>query len=292
MTVTGPVTITTPPGPQPGAGVPALLAINGGSITSSGPISLEPGTFGLGADARTLSSITIGSSAGSTITTQGFGTDGLRALGPGSQISATDFKVMTSGNFSDGVLAQGGGVISLQNGRVTTAGNNANGLDATGVGSQIIATNVDVVTTGGLGVATAATNGGQLTINGGTVTTSGGGDAAGIMAFNAGRAVATGTTFNIAGSPGVDVFNGSAVELHSVTLTTNSFGIFTNNAFWISPQHGPGRWRFADRRQTHPCRGDTRDDHVGERRRPHRHAIDVDGPHPVDGGSDWGRCYP
>jgi len=235
MTVTGPVTITTPPGPQPGAGVPALLAINGGSITSSGPISLEPGTFGLGADARTLSSITIGSSAGSTITTQGFGTDGLRALGPGSQISATDFKVMTSGNFSDGVLAQGGGVISLQNGRVTTAGNNANGLDATGVGSQIIATNVDVVTTGGLGVATAATNGGQLTINGGTVTTSGGGDAAGIMAFNAGRAVATGTTFNIAGSPGVDVFNGSAVELHSVTLTTNSFGIFTNNAFGLAP---------------------------------------------------------
>ena len=163
VTVTGPITITTPPGSMPGAGVPALFAINGGSITSSGPITLVPGIFGLGADAGAGSSITIGPSAGSTITTQGGGTDGLRALGAGSRINATDFTVMTSGGFSDGVLAQGGGVILLQNGRVTTAGSNANGLVAN-VGGQITATNVDVVTTGPTAVALAATNNGQLTI--------------------------------------------------------------------------------------------------------------------------------
>src|SRR5262249_54631838 len=127
-----------------------------------------------------------------------------------------------------------GGVITLENGTINATG--ASPIGAQGVVSQsgtITGTNVNVNTQGFSSQALVASSGGQVIWNGGTVTTTGGGTADAIFAFSGGKVVATGTTFNV--TQGVEVSNGAAVELHNVTMTSSSFGIFGHDAFGPAP---------------------------------------------------------
>jgi outer membrane autotransporter protein len=152
------------------------------------------------------------------------------ALGPFT-LNVTSTSVFTAGaNTQTG----SGGVITLENGTINATSTSPFG--AQGVISQsgtITGTNVNVDTQGFSSQALVASSGGQVIWSGGTVTTTGGGTADAIFAFSGGKVVATGTTFNV--TQGVEVSNGAAVELHNVTMTSTSFGIFGHDAFGPTP---------------------------------------------------------
>src|SRR5712671_334145 len=132
---------TTVPGgtfdTTPQVRTPAFLAQNVGSITATGPVTLiTGGDVSHGASAQTGGAITL---AGGTVATNGIQADALRADGTGSIITAAGVAIVTNGPNSFGGRASNGGSIALTGGTIDTFGPGANGLFATGPGSNITA---------------------------------------------------------------------------------------------------------------------------------------------------------
>lgn len=147
-----------------------LLALGSGSTIAAGNGSTitTTGANALGAFARG-GSITL--SNGST-TTQGTSAPGLVVLGAGSQLSATQWQVRTTGassggNGAYGVDAEGGGLVQLDQATVATQGDLASGLRASGAGSRIAASDTSITTAAADGIQLAD---GSVSLSGSTVS--------------------------------------------------------------------------------------------------------------------------
>jgi outer membrane autotransporter protein len=137
--------------------------------------------------------------------------------------------VNSTGIFTVGANAVSGGVITLQNGTITTTsigGQGALGVFANAA-STITGTNVNVNTSGfGSAALLASGPGAHIIWTGGTVTMTNNTAIGSVAAFSGGTVDVTGTTFDV--SQGVEVQSGSTVNLHGVTLNSTSFGIFAS----------------------------------------------------------------
>ena len=121
---------------------------------------------------------------GGTVMTSGNGSEGFIAEGAGSLLTANGVSVSSSGttdpattNHDFAMTAVNGGHIVLNGGSAATSGFNSNALFSRDVGSSIDATNVAVNTTGDQALGLLAfkqfASGGTVTFSGGSVTTSG-----------------------------------------------------------------------------------------------------------------------
>jgi hypothetical protein len=157
---------------------------------------------------------------------------GLNALITGPSSGTVSFS--TTGTAANALQADTGGAVTLSGGSVTTSGNGSAGLFATGIGSQINATDVAVSAAGG-GLLPYTTNailagpGAVVTITGGSASTTGT-DAYVAGAFTTGgTGVATlnlsGTTITAtgAGSGGLAV-NGTGATITGTGLTITTHG--------------------------------------------------------------------
>src|SRR6516164_572209 len=133
--------VTTPTNAQGGT---AFNAVNGGTINATGFVTLLAAIDGArGVWTGPQGTGTVNLPFGAIVSTTGNGEAyGLQASGGGSQVTGTNVTVTTTGalnpatGFSPiGVLANGGGVVILNGGSVSTQGQGANGLRSTGVGS-------------------------------------------------------------------------------------------------------------------------------------------------------------
>ncbi|AYJ87279.1 autotransporter domain-containing protein [Sphingomonas paeninsulae] len=97
----------------------------------------------------------------------------LYATGAGSSISATGTAVETKGQRSYGAYATQGASVTLNDLSIDTKGFMAYGVYASGAGSTVTATNVNVTTAGFAGDAAWAYAGGHLILNGGSYTANG-----------------------------------------------------------------------------------------------------------------------
>ena len=216
------------------------LYANGGTITSTGPVTItatDPrnagGSYGVWADgggARialggATSIATVGSASHGafasgggqivasgplSVSTTGGGAIGLYALGPGSAIDGTLGSITTAGSFASGAQAEAGGALTLGGGTVATSGPNAIGLLATGAHSQIIATGVVVSTNGAFAAAVQSDSGGAVNLGGGALTTNGAGSA-GVYATGGGTVAAT-------GGVAVKTTGGGSIGVHALGL--------------------------------------------------------------------------
>ncbi|MGB6104387.1 MAG: hypothetical protein WBF88_11145, partial [Pusillimonas sp.] len=100
--------------------------------------------------------------------------DGSRAYaifaeGAGSTVTATNTIILTQGQRAYGAYATNGGNVELTGESITTHGFMAYGVYASGAGSTVTTNNVNIVTTGQVGDAVWAYQGGEATINGGDI---------------------------------------------------------------------------------------------------------------------------
>lgn len=176
--------VTTPTNAQGGT---AFNAVNGGTINATGFVTLLAAIDGArGVWTGPQGTGTVNLPFGAIVSTTGNGEAyGLQASGGGSQVTGTNVTVTTTGalnpatGFSPiGVLANGGGVVILNGGSVSTQGQGANGLRSTGVGSSLSATNFGVTTTAA--DAVLADSGGTISLVGNStpapMVTAGGGN--------------------------------------------------------------------------------------------------------------------
>ncbi|PWU76512.1 hypothetical protein DK867_04480 [Ochrobactrum sp. POC9] len=96
------------------------------------------------------------------------------SVGTGSLVSADGTTIQTNGQRAYGARAEDGGEVKLSNLDINTKGFMGYGIYAIGTGSQISTENVNITTTGDVGDAAWAVEGGTLNINGGTFTVNGG----------------------------------------------------------------------------------------------------------------------
>ena len=219
---------------------------NGVQVTTSG-------SSAYGAWANTGGQVTLN---GGSVTTSGAGATGLYATGVGSTnpstIIATGVAVTTgytTNNAAIGVLASGGGTVSLAGASVMTSGVNSPGIQATGgdgktggessVTTAVLAGNpptpTTIATIGDTSPGVQADSGGQVSLSGGSVMTSGTG-ATGLYATGVdgttgakstitatGVAVTTGYTTNNS-AVGVLASAGGAVSLTGGSVTTYGNG--------------------------------------------------------------------
>lgn len=271
-----------------------LHAIDGGKITGAATINTL-GTNGFGAFAESNSEIALSggtivtggvkshgiianndlhaqnatagkiSANNTTIKTTNTGASGAYADNEGS-VSLTDTTITTTGNQAHGIQAFTGAQIDITGGKIETGGTQARGIQAHGEGTNVTATNVEIITTGG-----QANNSGAegvrahdkstVTLNGGSVTTSGdrgygllalngstinssadittnGAVSHGVQAGGAGTTAnvydgSTGATVNLTGGTiTIDAKDGASwgTALHSVDHSTiNADGIIINS---------------------------------------------------------------
>lgn len=96
------------------------------------------------------------------------------AKGAGSVVSAAGTTIHTVGQRAYGAYAIDGGTVSLNDLAITTEGFMAYGVYASGAGSVLTAENVNITTSGDVGDAGWAYQGGVLNLNGGTYVVKGG----------------------------------------------------------------------------------------------------------------------
>lgn len=152
------------------------------SIVATGVAVETNGLYGYGARAQAGGSIAISGGSISTANTKGRDAqdgDGSRAYaltadGAGSTISvANGTAISTQGQRAYGAYATNGGEITLQDASVQTNGFMAYGLYASGAGSTVDASNVVVRTSGSVGDAIWAYQGGLVTLNGANIDVAG-----------------------------------------------------------------------------------------------------------------------
>ncbi|MDH4982035.1 hypothetical protein [Hyphomicrobium sp. D-2] len=233
----------------------ALWALNGGSIVTTGAITVTTsGINGHGAEAELNGTITI-NQPGSTITTSGSGgyglvTDGGQifadslairiegtgsfgaiASGTGSFISLTNTEITTT-NGSEGIRAVAGGEITVENVIIHTAGASAYGIVGND-GRVTIGTGVEVYTQGAGAIGLFAL-GGQLETQAVTVNTEGTG-AYGVMANFSGGLVSLGDGSSITtqsdNAHGLYAIQRGEINTGAVSVTTNgnsAHGAYSN----------------------------------------------------------------
>ena len=144
---------------------------------------------------------------------------------------------------SRGVWAHQGSVTLFPGSTVSTSGNGeAYGLQASGAGSQVTATNVTVTTTGQLDSATGfspngvvANSGGEVTLNGGSVTTQG---ESAIGAFSS--SASTMSLMNVIITTTGDDAAGLLAAFGGSSITVNGGSVSTSGAFAY------GAWAFGN----------------------------------------------
>jgi|GEM_PF-440358 len=186
------------PGETPANG--ATLTMAGGSITTQGNNAAgvlstagstanltgtsitTNGLYSYGAYANSGGTIRLDGGSVTTNNAKGKGTqdgDGSRAYalyadGTGSSVTTTNgTTILTQGQRAYGAYATNGANVTMNGGSITTNGFMAYGLYSSGAGSTVDASNVNVTTTGDVGDAVWAYQGGVTTLNGGTITVGG-----------------------------------------------------------------------------------------------------------------------
>jgi outer membrane autotransporter protein len=219
-----------------GGGAMAMLA-NNGTIIANGVTVTYPNGFGTAlVEATNGGVIQFNPNSSITVPSGGFGTAVILSDGATSRITADGLTVnITSG--SGGVnafKAQGGGNISLANSTinnsVSSTGGGDTGLWATGAGSAITATNVNLSVGGSGGdFGVRADTGASVVTSGGAVSVVNG---SGGLLQNGGTATMTGTDVTASGNGGVGfLFNngGSADTLNysngTITASDASFSV-------------------------------------------------------------------
>lgn len=143
---------------------------------------------------------------------------GLFAEGAGASISADGTSITTLGQRAYGAHALGGAQIDLNDVSISTEGFMAYGIYASGAGSVITANDVDVTTDGQVGDAAWAYNGGRLVLNGGSY------EALGAVNPN----VPGETVIGLYAGGGLDGVNNGVIEADGVTVRTtgdNAIGL-------------------------------------------------------------------
>lgn len=142
----------------------------------------------------------------------------LFADGAGASIKADGTIIETLGQRAYGAHALNGGKIELDNVSISTNGFMAYGVYASGVGSVITANNVNVTTTGNVGDAAWAYQGGHLILNGGTY-----------QALGSPNPNAPGeTVIGLLATGGTNGVNDGVIEARGVTVLTtgdNAIGV-------------------------------------------------------------------
>jgi hypothetical protein len=153
---------------------------------------------------------------GGTVTTRGTGTNAVFAYGSGSAVSLSGTTIKTTTNESDGdahgVMASGGGTITLRNVNISTKGAHSS----------------DVATDRG---------GGTVTVIGGTMTADGDGSP-GI--YSTGRITAENATFSAAKSEAAVVEGSNSVTVKNTRLTGARNGVMLYQSFSGDAQVGTG----------------------------------------------------
>lgn len=155
-----------------------LRASESSSVNASTTTVETFGASGTGAAASLGGNITVNDTQFQTHGTSAAGllASGTDAAGSSpSRVTATGGSIATSGAWAHGVVARGGGTISLNSVPITTLNQHGIGVVASGANSQVQANGGSVATTGPDGHGAYAERGGLLTVNGTTLTTSGNG---------------------------------------------------------------------------------------------------------------------
>ncbi len=251
-----------------GSSSPALIAItggaggatvSGGTVTTAGDdspgvIALSYGGAGGGVDVSVQSVSTTGDySSGvnakgpgavnvtaGTVSTKGYGSDGVSALSYGGAVTVTSTSVTTVGAEARGIAARAhpGGSVSITAGTVSTAGDGSTGVYGYASNGDVSITSSSVSTQGGYTDHSAAgivalagvdntyaiTGSGSVTIKSGVVRTSGY-EAAGISATANGSVTITSADLATTGfqSRGIDAFayGSGSVSVTSGKLSTS-----------------------------------------------------------------------
>ena len=237
----------------------ALWALNGGTITTTGPVSIGTNgsnTYGIVAE----SGGTISLFSGATVYPNGSNSYALYATGLGSTINATNLTTSTTQSGSYAIVAANGGLVNLIGGQIYTNANNAQAIYAMGAGSTVHISGANIFTSGTQSVGILAEAGGTVSLLDGTITTnqpnsivllssgagstitssgstlrSNGANSSGAVADNGGLLNLTGggIATNGQNADGIDALNGSTVTANGVTITTNGM-----NAFGATAQYG------------------------------------------------------
>ena len=148
---------------------PAFLALNGGTITATAPVTLltEGGTS-FGVQALTGSTVTL--NGGSVTTTGPNGSDVL--LSDGSKITVTGVDLATTSGGANGANAINGGSITVHGGTIdNNSGGGIASLRATGASSLVTADQGVQITTSSVGAW--ALSGGSINLDTATITNTG-----------------------------------------------------------------------------------------------------------------------
>lgn len=144
---------------------------------------------------RALNSGSITTTAGTTVSSSGASAYGAYAIGAGSQIALVGTSVTTSGNVSAAVFARDGANLTVtggSNGRrstLSTSGNGSDGALAEGAGSRVHIEDTDVTTTGQISYGVRLGDGTLGSILNSTIRTTGR-DAHGIQLTRASATIA------------------------------------------------------------------------------------------------------
>lgn len=198
----------------------------------------------------------------SQISTQGKNSYGITAMNLGSEITANDVDITTSGDVGRGVYAWNGGIITLNGGSITTSGELAAGLQASGASinnpekqSTIHAANTKIATSGknsdGIAAGWLDGNNGSINFTNGSISTSGensigaaarfnsditlnnvivqatGQNSSAAHAENGGVLTINGSDLLSIQSNGISLTNNSTVTLSNTTITANGASIYS-----------------------------------------------------------------
>ena len=214
-----------------GAGATALLATGASSSISAANVAITTsGASSFGAVADQGANLSLN---GGSIQTTAVGAGGLRVLGTGSSLTASNLSVgavggqdTATGFFGHaiyngpGSTTTAGGALTLTNVTATAAGLQSDAV-WTDAGGVTRVTGGNFSTSGADAGAAAVVNGGSLTISGATLTTSGDGSSA--LFINGSGGTVTATNLTISTSGGVwTAGNGS----HAEGIFNGTFGSF------------------------------------------------------------------
>lgn len=196
-----------------------LHALNGGSIVSSGPLSISAtnlnayAVYAQSGGTIDISGATISSNRGNVI--------GAFANGAGSHIRLSDSTISLSA--ARGMRAQAGGSIEANNVNISNNGANNAGVNVTDTGTLVIYNGGSITTGGANSYGIDALNQSRVETNDVTIKTSGNG-AYGLRSSDKGTAIiATGGTVTTTGTgaAGILVRTGGSVEANNVDINTS-----------------------------------------------------------------------
>ena len=207
----GPSSIFGPPtiGPAAGIGLTGLLATGAGTeITANGIKIAIGGVDDILAEALNGGHVTLNGGAIFDILNSG-GNEGLRAMGPGSEIFANDITVIAPLGFRDFDVHSSGYGAQVNLSDSTIDGNTIGGYETAILAERNSAVNADNVTINVIGpgandVGVRATTGAAVTLEGGAVTVEGAGARKrGLLADSFGSSIsATETAVTVSGAGG------------------------------------------------------------------------------------------